>query len=85
MYVILIERPLALNQARQSNLFLAYQQCKALLIHAWYSLNFSFTKKYVRKLDKLTLSALCAMDRVNVSVSSIFTVANYGPRGVSST
>jgi hypothetical protein len=33
MLVTPIERPLALNQPRQSNLFLAYQQCKALLIH----------------------------------------------------
>jgi hypothetical protein len=33
MFVTLIERPLALNQSRQSNLFLDHQQYKTLLIH----------------------------------------------------
>jgi hypothetical protein len=39
----------------------------------------------VPKLDKLSLSALCATDRVNVSVSSILTVVHYCPRGVNLT
>jgi hypothetical protein len=50
-----------------------------------YSLNLSCMNKYVPKIDKLTHSALRATDWVNVIVSSIFTVAHYGPRGVSST
>jgi hypothetical protein len=41
--------------------------------------------EYVPKLDKLTLTVLSATDRVDVSLSSIFTVAHYGPHGVSST
>ena len=37
-----LERPLALNQPRQSNVFLALQQCKALLIHGVHQISAKF-------------------------------------------
>jgi hypothetical protein len=76
MYVTPIERPLALNQVRQSNLFSSLSTFHGF-IDPWHLLTFSLTNKYVQKLDKLTLSALRAADRVNVIVSSIFTVASW--------